>query len=85
MSRTPLRVLLSCTLAVLAACGSGRAPTTGSSPQAIAPVAGHLVIVGGGVLGQEITQRFIALAGGPDARIVVIPTAGEDSVYRDTW
>jgi cyanophycinase len=36
-------------------------------------------------LGPEITGRFIQLAGGPDARIVVIPTAGEDSVYGDSW
>jgi len=29
--------------------------------------------------------RFIQLAGGPDASIVVIPTAGEDSVYPANW
>jgi cyanophycinase len=43
------------------------------------------VIVGGGQLGPEITGRFIELAGGPNALIVVIPTAGEDSVYTDSW
>ena len=36
-------------------------------------------------MGPEIFQRFIALAGGPSASIVVIPTAGEDSVYPATW
>lgn len=36
-------------------------------------------------MGPEILQRFIALAGGPDAPIVVIPTAGEDSVYPANW
>ncbi|MGH7711348.1 MAG: cyanophycinase [Gemmatimonadaceae bacterium] len=81
-----IRVFALCTFAVvLAACGTGRAPRSDSTPQAIAPVTGHLVIVGGGQLGPEITQRFIALAGGPDAQIVVIPTAGEDSVYGDSW
>lgn len=49
------------------------------------PVAGHLVIAGGGQLGPEVVGRFIELAGGPDAQIVVIPTAGEDSVYPQDW
>jgi cyanophycinase len=33
------------------------------------------VIVGGGTLGPEIVQRFLALAGGAESPIVVIPTA----------
>lgn len=36
-------------------------------------------------MGPEILQRFVALAGGPDAPIVVIPTAGEDAIYPATW
>ena len=40
---------------------------------------GTLVIVGGGGATPEIWKRFIELAsGGPDALIVVIPTAMED-------
>ncbi|MDB5313071.1 MAG: cyanophycinase [Gemmataceae bacterium] len=39
---------------------------------------GSLVIVGGGGAGPEIWKKFIDLAGGPDAPIVVIPTALED-------
>jgi cyanophycinase len=39
---------------------------------------GSLVIVGGGGLPAEITDRFFKLAGGKDAPIVVIPTAQED-------
>jgi hypothetical protein len=42
---------------------------------------GTLIIAGGGKLGPEIVGRFIALAGGPGANIVVIPTAGEDAAY----
>ena len=80
-----LRIFICAAAFLLASCSTTRAPSSDSRPQAIAPVAGHLVIVGGGQLGPEITQRFISLAGGPDARIVVIPTAGEDSVYPDTW
>src|SRR5438477_401489 len=43
--------------------------------------AGALVVVGGGRVGPEIVQRFIDLAGGPGAPIVVIPTAAGDSAY----
>ena len=41
---------------------------------------GSLVIVGGGGAGPEIWEKFIALAGGDDAVIVVIPTASDDPV-----
>lgn len=36
---------------------------------------GSLVIVGGGGMPREIVDRFIELAGGPEARIVCLPTA----------
>ena len=36
---------------------------------------GSLVIVGGGGMPADVTKRFIDLAGGPDANIVVLPTA----------
>lgn len=39
---------------------------------------GSLVIVGGGELTDEIIERFVELAGGKDARLVVIPTAASD-------
>jgi cyanophycinase len=48
-------------------------------PPARAPVPevpkGSLVIVGGGGMPADITKKFIELAGGPDALIVVLPTA----------
>jgi cyanophycinase len=47
----------------------------------IGPAHGALVIVGGGKVGPEITQKFIALAGGLDAPMVFIPTA-EDGTPR---
>ena len=52
----------------------------------VGPERGSLVVVGGGALGPEIIDRFIQLAGGADARIVVIPTAGgeADSLYDAT-
>ena len=39
---------------------------------------GSLVIVGGGGLPDEVTQKFIELAGGPESLIVVLPTANPD-------
>ncbi len=39
---------------------------------------GSLVIVGGGGMPAEVTKKFIELAGGPDALIVVLPTANPD-------
>jgi cyanophycinase len=59
---------------------------TGARPSPSAPVAtvgptkGTLLIVGGGNLSQEIWKRFVDLAGGSEARIVFVPTAGEGLV-----
>lgn len=49
------------------------------------PDKGTLVIVGGNMQDPAIVQRFIDLAGGPDAPIVIIPTAGEDESYDNYW
>ena len=46
------------------------------------PKKGALVVVGGGRLNQEIIQKFIELAGGKDAPIVVIPTASGNAAYN---
>jgi cyanophycinase len=51
----------------------------------LGPAKGALVIAGGGRLGSDIMNRFVELAGGADARIVVIPTAGEQDEYPDDW
>ncbi len=45
---------------------------------------GSLVIVGGGGLPREVVKRFIELAGGPEATIVVVPTAGEGEIPADS-
>ena len=44
---------------------------------------GSLVIVGGGGMPEDVTKKFIELAGGPDAPIVVLPIAGEPSSRGD--
>ncbi|OJW21517.1 MAG: cyanophycinase [Planctomycetales bacterium 71-10] len=41
--------------------------------------AGHLVICGGGGLPDSVRDRFVELAGGAKARIVVVPTASESA------
>jgi hypothetical protein len=41
------------------------------------PAKGTLVIVGGGGMeGTGIVEKFIQLAGGPDKKFVIVPTAG---------
>jgi cyanophycinase len=52
-----------------------------AAPVVKGPDKGTLIIAGGGKLGPEILGRFIKLAGGPGAEIVVIPTAGGEKAY----
>ena len=49
------------------------------------PARGALVIVGGAMRDPQILERFIELAGGDDAPIVVIPTAGGAPDYDASW
>src|SRR5947207_487848 len=51
----------------------------------VGPPRGTVLVVGGGSLGPEVLGKFIELAGGPDALIVDVPTAGGDSVYPADW
>jgi cyanophycinase len=44
-----------------------------------------LVIVGGAMKDPAILARFMELAGGPDAPIIVIPTAGGEASYDQYW
>jgi cyanophycinase len=55
-----------------------------NAPTVAGPAKGALLIVGGGAMVPELWQKFVELAGGPNARIVVIPTADEDAgISRD--
>ena len=49
------------------------------------PENGTLVIVGGGRLDTSIVQTFVELAGGEDAHIIVIPTAGGRDDYGENY
>jgi len=52
-----------------------------AAAQQLGPENGSLVIVGGALRDKTIRQEFLNLAGGPDAKIVVIPTAGGGADY----
>ena len=53
----------------------GQSVSAAKLPAPAEPIHGSLVICGGAALPPEVIQRFIALADGPNARLVVIPTA----------
>lgn len=61
------------------------AATTMAVAADVGPSNGSLVVAGGSVKDPTIYERFIALAGGPEAPIVVIPTAGSGETYGDFW
>ncbi len=69
-------------LTLLRRCAEGRSGKP--YPPAELPVpevaGGTLVIVGGGGIPAEAARKFVELAGGPDALIVVLPTAQPDPV-----
>ena len=90
MNRTArrfFRALLS--LALVVASASVSTPAAARQIEAgvplVGPENGSLVIVGGAMQSAEIYERFIALAGGPNAHIVLVPTAGGGEEYDDFW
>jgi cyanophycinase len=65
-----------CALFLCSACGAFAADRAAAYPWFDpAGIQGSLVIVGGGTLPDAIRNRFCELAGGKEARLVVIPTA----------
>ena len=64
-----------------------------AGPVAAAAGRGHLVLIGGGEKPADAMRKFIELAGGTDAPIVMIPTASTDDdaavfyekLFRETW
>jgi len=51
----------------------------------VGPANGSLVIVGGAMRDPAIIEHFLELAGGKDAPIVIIPTAGGREEYGPYW
>ncbi len=72
-----LLVLALLTPAIAAAQGSSRSATATK----VGPARGTVVVVGGGSMGPEIYAAFIKAAGGPDALIIDVPTAGGAAEY----
>ena len=73
-------------LAILLAAGSvseGRAQMC--DPPCVGPPRGAIIAAGGGKLDPLIYERFVEMAGGPEARIVLIPTAGAEYGSHDGW
>ena len=71
------------TALLLAGSLCAQAPSVGTP--AVGPPRGSLIVAGGGELDREIWERFILLAGGEEAKIVVIPTAARDDELPDGW
>jgi cyanophycinase len=71
--------------ALCVAVSLGAAVAAPLAAQVVGPAKGALVVAGGGRLGPDIMQRFVDLAGGADAHIVVIPTAGEQDDFPADW
>ncbi len=51
----------------------------------VGPHRGAVIAAGGGDLSPQIYKRFVDLAGGDEARIVLIPTAGTEYGRHDGW
>ena len=61
------------------------APGAGQTAPEYGPAKGSLIIVGGGNTdGTGIVEKFIELAGGPDAKFVIVPTAGGNKASDGT-
>ena len=71
-------------LAVLLLQGSVTSEPLAKQPKTLGPPNGSLVIVGGGGMLKVIFDRFFEAAGGRDAKIVVVPTAGSDADYDES-
>lgn len=78
MSRMRTWLVASALLGSVAAISGAAADTRG-------PATGTLFIVGGGMRDPALVRRFIELAGGPDAPIVIVPTAGDDDAFDQDY
>ena len=64
--------LVGASAAIAAGAPSGPAPAPSATPQ------GHLILMGGADTAVAGAKKFVELAGGPDAPLVVFPTASEE-------
>ncbi len=75
-------IAVGCTRSTGASTSAGTSAATASArgTPSVGPRSGSVMVVGGGQMGPEVYAKFIELAGGPDALIVDVPTAGGDSI-----
>ena len=75
-------IAVGCTRSTRASTRAGASAATASArgTPSVGPRTGSVMVVGGGQQGPEVFATFIELAGGPDALIVDVPTAGGDSI-----
>ncbi|MDZ7779079.1 MAG: cyanophycinase [Gemmatimonadota bacterium] len=60
-------------------------PAQSCGSPCVGPLRGAVMAAGGGTLGDEVYEEFVRLAGGSEARIVLIPTAGVEYGRHDGW
>lgn len=75
MARLVIRVVVAALIAV----------AQPAAAQQVGPANGALVLVGGNLQDPAIVERFLDLAGGLDAPVVLIPTAGGAESYEQAW
>lgn len=66
---------------LVSSCARSGPQGASSSDVTVGPPKGAAIVVGGGGVGPDIWGKFIQLAGGPDALIIDIPTAGGQATY----
>jgi len=79
-----LKTLITAFLFVTLSLGQLLSQDSTSGGQTSGPLSGTLVIAGGGRLSDDIIDRFIELAGGASAKIVLVPTAAGAESYSDS-
>lgn len=88
MRRIARRRLVACAATATCMLGpsvSAQQPWERTGTPEVGPENGSLFVVGGAMRSPRLFQRFIQLAGGPEAHIVLIPTAGEAEDYDDSY
>jgi cyanophycinase len=72
-------------LALFLAVVTGSTEAQSCEGPCVGPARGALIAVGGGALDDRVYEEFIRMAGGADAHIVLIPTAGSADGSHDGW
>ena len=85
MNTRGLRALVLGLTVGLSAVSSAEVGAQSCSQPCVGPPRGAIIAAGGGRLDPAIYSRFVELAGGAEARIVLIPTAGAEYGSHDGW